>query len=101
MGAFAFGFDEPALEPPPALVKALDALRLRDAIGTAASLAELADLQTEVIDLQVVGELVAWPDRGAFSTMTMSALISRRRDVLARAALARAADPHDGITGRR
>ncbi len=94
MPAFDAG-DEPQ---DPSQVRAAHALRLRDAIGTAASLAELADLITEVIDLQVVGELVTWPDAGfVSSTMPLSALIARRRFFLKHTA----EPPSYGMGGRR
>ncbi len=95
----AFAFDDAGLEPTVAQVKAAHALRLRDAIGTAGSLPELADLTTQVIDLQIAGEIVAWPDGGFVSSMPLSALIGRRRSFLKHAAEPRSYGL--GLGGRR
>lgn len=95
MTAAAFDSDVPAEvdEHEQARVRrAGDAVRLRDRIGTAASLDELEDLIEQVINLQVTGEMVGWPDHsGAIAQIPMHDLVARRRCALQAAAAAEVA----------
>lgn len=61
------------------------AMRLRDAIATAASLDELEELVERAINLQVTGEWVPWPDgSGRIGAVRLHALIAQRRSLLRR-----------------